>query len=594
LSNKIRIMTAMADAKSITLYLENGKTHILAVDDAFTSQIMEKITIGLARREIMEIDLDDYSIEKLIEKKTNGVIRFFKKLIGSPTTIDREIIFAGKLKSDDGHTYIDETSITGTQPSVVVLDEVSESSTGVEPENEEDGDIPDTGETVIEKEEAPTQTVAVVRGVEIPNTVENMKPYIDHAIKTDNFMGLQAFMERLAAVAKYRQHTAQELLNFMKRGDLPIADNGHIIAYKVLRVDDRQKGIFVDPRTRLVKQRVGSLVYMDHKLVNPSRRTECSSGLHIARRGYLGSFTGDTIVLCKIAPEDVVAVPMNEPDKMRVAGYHILFELPSEAQDLLRRGQPMTSNKVAAQMLADAIAGNHTKIISTTKIGGEYGTNLEIKDVVEGTVVPEPKSLGKEAKALDDGPKGSDVGRTNIKELRKTVEKTIAEKKAEDAKKPVDKAKSETGSVQSTTSTETAAERAARRKREKRAAEKQAKEKAEALAKAKPEDAARHKFGNNEAAADILEKKSSKTPSNQKKETSKDVPVAPKSKSKKPKDLMAKTNPVINIYKDIPDTYRKAVEKVHKGELSQRAAATAFGVSDKKIREYLKTLPPKA
>jgi hypothetical protein len=123
----------------------------------------------------------------------------------------------------------------------------------------------------------------------------------------------------------------------------------------------------VDCHSKKVKQKLGSRVVMDPKLVDPSRRTECSSGLHIARRGYLNHFSGDTIMMVKIAPEDVIAVPMGEPDKMRVAAYHIVGQIPPNVHAALRSNRPMTGDSTASKMLADVLAGNHVPVLEEVR-----------------------------------------------------------------------------------------------------------------------------------------------------------------------------------------------------------------------------------
>lgn len=392
--SKIRIVGAIASKTGITLYLENGVEMNLPRDSRRTKAILDDALAALARHEIVELDLDTFSVERRIEKKTGSLIRFVREKVGKITSL------------------FNTTALTVEEAPIAAPDPVVEE-----------------------------ELVAYVGKTRIPG-VAALEKQMDRAAYGDNIAGFQRFMERVAAVIEKRGHSVEELLNFMQRGDLPIADDGSIIAYKVLQSADNES--FVDCYSGKVTQRLGSRVSMAESLVNPSRRLDCASGLHIARRGYLRHFSGDTITMVKVAPEDVIAVPSGEPDKMRAAAYHIVAVLPKEVHDVLRSNQPMTDNSIASQMLADVIAGDHMAIIENVVIGSEMGGDVIITQVGGAKPAPKPFQNG-EAQALD----GKQVGIT-VKEVRKAIDKAVAEA-------PV-------------VAAETAAERRNRVKREKRAA----------------------------------------------------------------------------------------------------------------------------
>ena len=82
-------------------------------------------------------------------------------------------------------------------------------------------------------EEISVAVVSTPKGdVVIPN-VQHLERQMEHAVSTENAIGFQKFMERIASVANERKHSVQELLNFMKRGDLPIADDGSADSHPV-------------------------------------------------------------------------------------------------------------------------------------------------------------------------------------------------------------------------------------------------------------------------------------------------------------------------------------------------------------------------
>ncbi|MDE4297174.1 helix-turn-helix domain-containing protein [Phaeobacter gallaeciensis] len=379
--NKIRIVGAVASKSGITLYLEDGQQKELAKNSHRTNEIMQSIAKPLAKKKVVEIDLDTYSAHAQIEKKTGGLIRF---------AIEKAKSFLG-MKVETGGTF---------------------------------------GSIAVKEDET---LVAHVGDKKIPG-VQALHNQIERAAFTKDCNGFKLFMERLAAVIDERGHSVQELLNFMKRADLPIADDGTIIAYKTLRYLDRNdKTVFVDCHSRTVQQKLGSRVSMPMEKVDPSRRTQCSTGLHIARRQYLSWFNGDLITLVKVAPEDVIAVPHGEPDKMRAMAYHIVYVLPGEIGALIRNNTAMTSNKDAAKILADIIAGDHVGVLEEVRIGekkegaaSDYDKKIEVEKIEDAKPFLGAGDNGM-ASALDD----EEAVEVDIKALNKQVEEVQAEREAE-------------------------------------------------------------------------------------------------------------------------------------------------------------------
>ena len=115
---------------------------------------------------------------------------------------------------------------------------------------------------------------------------------------------------------------------------------------------------------------------MDKSLVDPVRNNECSNGLHVARRGYISNFSGNVCVLAKLAPEDVIAVPDYDANKMRVCGYHIIAELTQEQHNLLNNNRPITEVESGKLLLANALVGNHINRTHSVHINGHMGKNV--------------------------------------------------------------------------------------------------------------------------------------------------------------------------------------------------------------------------
>lgn len=272
-------------------------------------------------------------------------------------------------------------------------------------------------------------------------TIKNagaLRKHIEDAAYGNSGKGLKLFMSHFVQMAKNRKHSADELMTFLQGADLPLADDGSIIGYKVL--SDRGD-YMVDPHSGVVKQKLGSLVFMPASKVSDDRRNACGVGLHIAARSYLKSFfycKSPRLCLTKIKPGDVISVPEHERSKMRVCAYHIVKVLSvSDGEAIARKGIRIEDLPEAAKMLADVVAGNHTPIIQRVEITGDG--KLTITDLVskkparkikptrdlrgatkmtvaraKGLIVaalPYKKKLAKAQRAYDDGMSIRDIAK---------------------------------------------------------------------------------------------------------------------------------------------------------------------------------------
>jgi ribosomal protein L7/L12 len=214
---------------------------------------------------------------------------------------------------------------------------------------------------------------------------QHLAAQVKAATDLKDFTGFQKFLERLGTVVHKRRFSVEDLMKFMKHGDLPIADDGSIVIYKRLTAfgvkSRKDAGIMVDCHTRNVKQKVGSYVFMDESLVDPDRRYDCSNGLHVAALSYLNTFFGEFTIVGKVAPEDVIAVPKYNNNKIRVAGYHIVALLNDKQAKHVNRGGKLSSIKGGAEILNAVLRGKHTPVIQTVQIGGQKGSKLTITDL---------------------------------------------------------------------------------------------------------------------------------------------------------------------------------------------------------------------
>jgi len=150
--------------------------------------------------------------------------------------------------------------------------------------------------------------------------IERYKFMIQNDFPLDGFKN---FIKNLAQNPS--ESSRDELHGFLEACSLPITDDGHFLAYK------RVKGNYTDCHTGEIDNSVGCVVEMPREDVNPNRNETCSRGLHVCSISYLGSFSGEHIMICKINPKDVVSVPSDYNNaKMRVCRYEVIGEVKED------------------------------------------------------------------------------------------------------------------------------------------------------------------------------------------------------------------------------------------------------------------------
>jgi len=145
---------------------------------------------------------------------------------------------------------------------------------------------------------------------------------------------LQAFATNL--LENPSRTAVNELYDFLDACNLPITPDGHFLAYKKVR------GTFFDCHSNSFDNTPGNTLSVPRNTVDEDRNRTCSSGLHVCSYGYLSHFGSsdedDRVVICKINPKDVVAVPADYDNmKMRVSQYTVVDEVPN------REGETLTS-----------------------------------------------------------------------------------------------------------------------------------------------------------------------------------------------------------------------------------------------------------
>lgn len=415
---KVKVVGAAVDKTELTLYLTDGSTVKIPQGDPRVKTIIAQVTSIVTTGGIVEVDLNQENTYTKFEEQTGGLVKFFKvtksKLAGFfKRQKEEEPVFNQILEK----LPAPQAANVSTKP--VEIQNIEKLNSAID-EIMKNAEPVHSNETISESE----TVVAVVAEKQIVPDVHSIKGQISNSLVTGT-KGLQRFMERVAAVAAKRSHSAEDLMKFLKRGDLPIADDGSIVIYKVLRRGNNKN--YVDCHTKKVPQRIGSYVHMSENLVDHNRSNECSNGLHVARRAYVNGFGGDVCVIAKVNPEDVIAVPNYDANKMRVCGYHILFELSDQDYLKLKSNKPITDTEEGRILLGRALSGDHPEPVEDVEIRGHLGTDIKVTPRKKTTA---PVVEVKPAIALDPDSIDSELSSEHkIDPL--DVERTVVEAKKE-------------------------------------------------------------------------------------------------------------------------------------------------------------------
>jgi len=352
-----------------------------------------------------------------IEERSGGVVRFFRmarraasKLFGMSNQSDGTFVRLdtnGPYKATSAPEEDEEGEhLTEEQRTALRIEEVMSQAK------------PITEKEVKEGINVARETVVAVTNKGAMIGTEALETFLT---QSEDTMPVQKLIERIASVEL--EHTAQDVLSFVKRGDLPLTKDGNIIAYKKL-VSWTQDGLqgYVDVHSRTVFQCVGDVVEMPAHMVDKNRRHSCSVGLHVARRNYLRNFSGNRTVIILIHPEDVIAVPHGEPDKVRVSRYQIIAELSADGTEQLNNNMALDpklhkEDLAVIQRLVQGWVPPVTAIVTVAgpkayQVSRKVLTTIESTDqtteVVELTVTPldnRKVTPTEVAKPSSDGPK---------------------------------------------------------------------------------------------------------------------------------------------------------------------------------------------
>lgn len=124
-------------------------------------------------------------------------------------------------------------------------------------------------------------------------------------------------------------NSRKQLYKFLEHSALPVTNDGCFLAYKSVRDD------FKDWHSNTIDNSVGQVVTMERHKIDENPASHCSFGLHAGALDYAQNFHGgQTMVIVKINPRDVVSVPNDHNcQKLRCCKYEVVAVKKNELND---------------------------------------------------------------------------------------------------------------------------------------------------------------------------------------------------------------------------------------------------------------------
>lgn len=370
MTNSIKVVAMVVDNGNLTFYKLDGSTHVITQGDPRGPVLSETFLAGQKLgHEVIDLDLSPDAVTQthLNSPKRSKLLRFFTV----PAAAVKKLF--GRQSHESGFDEAaHEKAAARVREIASRLMKSGDDEKGTE-------DLPIRMVTTEEPMGDDETIIAVSEDGIVPH-VENLSDQFKAGEEGKApAQGPDNLLLRLAKISAKRGHTGAELLNFIKKIDLPINDDGSFYAYK--RLISEGNGLYTDPHSRKVFQRVGDLVQMDESLVDKNRRQECSQGIHVGTRHYMGGFhgketPGSGTCLVLIQPEDVIAVPEREASKMRCCRYLLVGDLSDTAHDLVNENKRIDDCKTTMELLAQLVAGARPPLLGVVNIGGAGGSKL--------------------------------------------------------------------------------------------------------------------------------------------------------------------------------------------------------------------------
>lgn len=141
-------------------------------------------------------------------------------------------------------------------------------------------------------------------------------------------------------IVKLDQNTSrrarEELFQFLEKNGLTITEDGNFISYKGVDYDGNSitagtqpfkiDGVSHNREGNRVKipNAVGTTISVKRRDVDDDFSRGCSYGLHVGSHSYASTFGHQRLLTVEVNPRDVVTVPNEDANKMRVRAYKVL------------------------------------------------------------------------------------------------------------------------------------------------------------------------------------------------------------------------------------------------------------------------------
>ncbi|MDB4314495.1 hypothetical protein N9955_00550 [bacterium] len=179
-------------------------------------------------------------------------------------------------------------------------------------------------------------------GVEIIGSLQiKLTRMLEEELPITNFV---AFIRKLRKNPS--RSAVKELYDFLAYAELPITQDGNLIAYKGVNEDywscTAGKTVLSKGKVNAsgrVFNGIGEVIECERVEVDDDRRNYCSNGLHVGSHDYATSFGNRTVVV-EVDPAHVVSVPLDcGCQKMRVCGYRVVCDYGNEIKGAVVDGE---------------------------------------------------------------------------------------------------------------------------------------------------------------------------------------------------------------------------------------------------------------
>lgn len=150
---------------------------------------------------------------------------------------------------------------------------------------------------------------------------------------------IQSGISNLDSYLKFLENTynnpssnsREQLYQFIEHKEMPITDDGCILAWKGVSAD------YLDKHSGKFSNKVGTVNQMPRRDVDDNPGNHCSKGFHVGSKEYADSWAGSDgkLMIVKYDPADAVSVPSDHNfEKLRVSKYTVIAEAERDITDL--------------------------------------------------------------------------------------------------------------------------------------------------------------------------------------------------------------------------------------------------------------------